>query len=576
MAEQWFYRMFGHDFGPVGFDELKQLADVGSIASADEVRQGSSSDWVVASSVVELGLGDSNLAVANHTAMAAPAASMSVSGADDWYCMFHGQELGPIGFDELVGFAESSQISAEDEVRLGATGKWRKVGSIGRLVAVLPYHEPPVQTAKTLEAPAAKPVRTRSRQEESSPASSPSTASTESVPTEPVPTGPSTLELAQAAYAAADEAAKSQILWAFAPNIDPAWWGWIGGIEYGPVGFLHVYEWAMTGRLQQSDFVKNGMYGQYVPALNVPGLFAAVSMMIAARDALKSAEATAAASTSPSAISPVTEQSQVASVEPAPAKPTAATPAKSRGSVTDSGASIAAKSKSQSGIPVVSPAETSHQTTAKVESPAPSVSQVAARVEDSPARPVTTPEPANVVPAPVTPQPVTLSAMTSSSSRAMSAPVSSPPRPTPVSKPSRASSGVSLAERFQDPNVKIGLGALVAVLLVVGFFFLPKSTGADIERYRQLKQLMDDIRSTRSSGSGDFTAIKTRAKKITDEFTVALKDQASNLERAKQSLLWGARDELPRVMAGDLTKESPAEKNLELRLKEAAAALGVQ
>ena len=56
MADQWFYRMFGQDFGPVAFGELKELAELGSIASDDEVRNAGSSDWVTAGSIGELGL----------------------------------------------------------------------------------------------------------------------------------------------------------------------------------------------------------------------------------------------------------------------------------------------------------------------------------------------------------------------------------------------------------------------------------------------------------------------------------------------------------------------------------------
>src|SRR6185503_17321930 len=112
--------------------------------------------------------------------------------------------------------------------------------------------------------------------------------------------GHAALSQAQTAYAAADQNARSQIQWAFAPNVDPTWWGWIGGAEYGPLGFLQIYELGSAGRLQATDFVKNGMYGQYVPAANLPGLFNAIGLMKqAAADLISAkkqlAEATAAA-----------------------------------------------------------------------------------------------------------------------------------------------------------------------------------------------------------------------------------------------------------------------------------------
>ena len=100
---------------------------------------------------------------------------------------------------------------------------------------------------------------------------------------------------AQVAYATADQSAKGLVAWALAPNVDPAWWGWIGGAEYGPMGFVQVYELSLTGRLQPTDFVKNGMYGQYAPVANVPGLVGAITMMASAREALGAAQAKAAA-----------------------------------------------------------------------------------------------------------------------------------------------------------------------------------------------------------------------------------------------------------------------------------------
>ena len=155
MADEWYYRMFGQDFGPVGFDELKELAELGSISSADEVRLSTTSNWVTADSVNELGLSAVNSASPNQ-----PDAKPSSSPiADDWFCKIQGQELGPLSFNELVEFAERGLFHANDEVKLGAVGKWRRVGSIGRLVAALPFLEQqisvPMRPEKTNSQPAA-------------------------------------------------------------------------------------------------------------------------------------------------------------------------------------------------------------------------------------------------------------------------------------------------------------------------------------------------------------------------------------------------------------------------------------
>ncbi len=130
MSEQWYYRSFGQDFGPVPFDQLQELAASESIGATDEIRRDDATDWVLASSIPELGFA---VAESGAVVVAPPIAS------NDWYCLFYGQEMGPIGFDEIAAFAEQGQLSEDDQVKLGAEGKWRRVGSIGRLVAVIPY-----------------------------------------------------------------------------------------------------------------------------------------------------------------------------------------------------------------------------------------------------------------------------------------------------------------------------------------------------------------------------------------------------------------------------------------------------
>ena len=136
MSEQWYYRSFGQDFGPVPFDQLQELAASESIGATDEVRRADSADWVLASTVPELGFAT---AKAGNPVAAAP------TGANEWYCLLCGQEMGPLSFDEIVAFAEQGQLSRDDQVKLGSNGNWRRVGSIGRLVAVLPY-QPAEQT----------------------------------------------------------------------------------------------------------------------------------------------------------------------------------------------------------------------------------------------------------------------------------------------------------------------------------------------------------------------------------------------------------------------------------------------
>lgn len=104
---------------------------------------------------------------------------------------------------------------------------------------------------------------------------------------------------------------------------------------------------------------------------------------------------------------------------------------------------------------------------------------------------------------------------------------------------------------------------------------MPASTAKDIERYKNLKQILDDVREARNKKS-DPSAIKPRAEKLTKEYTPILKVEASNEFPAKQSLLWAARDELPRMMAGNLMEESQAEKAFAAHLADAASKLGIK
>lgn len=159
MAEQWFYRMFGQDFGPIPLSELQDLVRAGSVSSTDEARTESSTKWVSVGTIRELGVA---AAASSKTASATAAADVEhhpAQASDDWYCKLNGHDVGPIGFQVLLALAEQGRLFSDDELKLGTGGKWRRVASIGRLVAVLPSQgvpSAPVPVAPTIEAP--KPV----------------------------------------------------------------------------------------------------------------------------------------------------------------------------------------------------------------------------------------------------------------------------------------------------------------------------------------------------------------------------------------------------------------------------------
>ncbi|MEK6257457.1 MAG: hypothetical protein AABP62_02460 [Planctomycetota bacterium] len=232
-------------------------------------------------------------------------------GADEWYCRLSGAELGPMSFDGLVKCAQRGQMLTDDEVRFGAQGKWRQVGSVGRLMAELPFQ--PGEKKVTPSAPKSK-----------APAiDQPLVVNHQSAPSAAPPPSPAPaamyserdLEIAyqvayeqakaqiaqaliaqgEAAFQAVEEQAKAELTRSTAQNRDRDWWGWMNGVEFGPVDFLHVFTLAKFGQLKSSDFVRNGQFGQPVAAANVPGLFNAAAMVARAAEVLNIAKSQAQA-----------------------------------------------------------------------------------------------------------------------------------------------------------------------------------------------------------------------------------------------------------------------------------------
>jgi hypothetical protein len=129
-----------------------------------------------------------------------------------------------------------------------------------------------------------------------------------------------------------------------------------------------------------------------------------------------------------------------------------------------------------------------------------------------------------------------------------------------------------MLDTLKQPKI---LGAAVAVLLVVGWFAMPKSRGADIKRYQALKQILDEIQTKRTS-PGELASLQEKLGTTAKRILAEVKDKASRDEPVKQSLLWASRDEVPRMIQAGFTVESPAEKSFAARLKEAAYDLGLE
>lgn len=145
MSDEFFYKLFGQEFGPVPLDSLVELAREGHLGDEDEVREANSGRWVSAISVLHSGS-----AKATETIVASPpdgpAAQTAV--AEEWFCKVFGEEIGPFDFDELLLMAERGQLSDDDQVKFGRRGKWRRAGSVPRIHAVMPQAPATIDASK--------------------------------------------------------------------------------------------------------------------------------------------------------------------------------------------------------------------------------------------------------------------------------------------------------------------------------------------------------------------------------------------------------------------------------------------
>jgi hypothetical protein len=318
MSDSWIYRDFGQDFGPVPFAQLQNLAASGTIPRDCKVRSSTGTTWKQAADI-------EGLTFPRATSVSGSAGSdpnLNTKGADDWFYNVGGLELGPVSFDELLDLGRNEQIAADDPVKLGINGKWRRAGSIGRLMAVLPFQVAQKKTQRTSAASIAIAPNVASLPV----APQPNIIAPTSTPNINAPIEPSAqtgyheayerakeniagliVAQAEAAYKAAEAQANQEIAWAFAPNVDNQWWGWMGGAEYGPVEFQQVLALARNGQIKPPDFIRNGMLGQYIPVGSLPGLFNAVAILAKANESLALANAQANAA--------------VALVAPVPTKP---------------------------------------------------------------------------------------------------------------------------------------------------------------------------------------------------------------------------------------------------------------
>ena len=157
---------------------------------------------------------------------------------EGWYYKVLGAEFGPVSMQKLIELAKSNSISADDQVRFGLKSSWRSVGSIGQLMAHLPFE--------------------------------PNTKSYYANPYGAVPTSTGADNRTEQNGLDQQSALTSSHL--PAEDTETRWWCKIANREYGPVPLSKLIEWAHAGRLHRQDQVRFGN-DPYVIANDVKGLF---------------------------------------------------------------------------------------------------------------------------------------------------------------------------------------------------------------------------------------------------------------------------------------------------------------
>lgn len=280
--DDWFYKLFGDEFGPVSYDELVELAKSQTLSIDDEVRFGANGQWRRAGSIGKLmahlpyqpGKGVTPAAVgaqdledfmsgtvtqsspASHESQWSNGDSFETSGPtsaakveEGWWCKVLGNEIGPVPFEELVEMAKANTLSSNDEVRFGENGHWRRAGSIGPLMAHLPF-----QAAQRVITPTAPQHVVQSRSAEMPVISTPAAAPA------PVPT-PQPQVVAEEPKAVTES-----------QRLSTRCYCKISDLEYGPIDLAKVMEWAASGRLHGDDYVRIGT-NPYVLASELPDIF---------------------------------------------------------------------------------------------------------------------------------------------------------------------------------------------------------------------------------------------------------------------------------------------------------------
>jgi len=511
---------------------------------------------------------------------------------DGWYYKLFGDEYGPVTFDELVELAKSHSLSSDDEVRLGEVGVWRRAGSIGKLMAHLPYQAPKKTIAATANA------------QEPENRTSIAAVQNASAPQWPDDDSFETLTVVEP------------------PRVEDRWWCKILDTEIGPVTFDELVEHAKNHTLSSDDEVRFGENGQWRRAGSLGSLMAHFPFQAGQR--------VISTNTSPRVVE---DRAPVARVQNSPAVENSPAPGLFN-NIDDIAAGNAEPTISHAEAPRVDtrwwckiqdleygpvdlPKVMEWVASGRLHAydyvrvgrdpyilaselpdlfPKPKEIPPAPRVQPRPVEAPVAPKPvtepamstlAETSPAmtsaperkPYTPSPMSGSPMSGSGGFGAGGGMNRPAAPAPVRRPAPAKSSVNIGAMLTGP-VGLGAGGVILLGLLI-YFVLPLISGsnsADVKRFKSLQaafKTLTELRRDKDAKPEAFKEAASKIEKAAKKVVTELKT-VKGTKKSPQKKLQALANKLLDLAKEDLTKPNSMEIDLTGMIGAAGSALGVK
>lgn len=529
----WYYKSLGLEVGPVSMENLIDLVKDQSLSRDDEVRFGTSGKWrrigTIGSLMAHLPFATPVPVSITNERPATSSSEAQKSASSNWYYKSLGLEFGPVSMEKLVELVKDRSLSRQDEVRFGDEGNWRRIGTIGPLMAHLPFESATITPTKKSN----NGVLDESLENDhpTDILDSLDFNTLEDFEQDELTFGPTAITTpAPASEPAATNNSTSRTETKASRETSALWWCTVQGKEYGPIDLPKMIEWAASGRLRRDDHVR---YGQepYQLASDIPGVFPDL---------------------------PKSGSKPTVDVVDRPAKPK---PLASKPTTPDL----------EPGLDVLfAPPEKTE--TAPKPNPAPAIEKPA----PAPAA-KTPPKPVSTIP-----------------SKPFTAPVAAKPSFTAPPAPAMKASSFTASPAKASRSSSIDLGALMKILIPVGIgvvvlagigcaiYFgpsmIPVSNSQQTDQFKSLNTAYTEFAQFRGSNSGSTDETKKAQQKLIDVTSPIILDldkiqnrsnNQTNISRLAKKMMQVGKEELTKT-------KSRNEMEVETLLKVAAAGLGVK